>query len=123
MELLRVELANWPYDRGAGGRIHPYSEQRPDYLTWWNVTAVHARFEAPREVIDEYDPFLGMVVPRVVRVFSLRAYLLDLDGSREGLDVRKRVLLCQRPSPRSPWWFLREVTEKELAEMEQYRQT
>ncbi|MEU4231130.1 hypothetical protein AB0F17_43135 [Nonomuraea sp. NPDC026600] len=116
MELLRVDLLNWPADRGSGGWVVPYD----DPLVWWVVTAVHARYEAPRVVVDEYDALIGMVVPKVKRMNTLRAYLLDLDGTNTGLDVRERVLLHQR-GERAAWWFLREVTAKELEEMERYR--
>lgn len=114
---MRVNLLNWPADRGAGGWLIPHDNP----LVWWVVTKVHARYEAPRVVVDEFDPLLGMVVPRVKRMHRLRAYLLDLDGLASGLDVRERVLLHQRPE-RAAWWFLREVAGEELERMEQFRQ-
>ncbi|MEU6712983.1 hypothetical protein ABZ897_15995 [Nonomuraea sp. NPDC046802] len=85
------------------------------------MTAVHARYVAPREEVAEYEPLLGMVVPKVKRMSTLRAYLLDLDGRGTGLDVRERVLLHQRPKP-ATWWFLREVAADDLVRMEQFRQ-
>ncbi|MGN9846661.1 hypothetical protein ACTMTI_52035 [Nonomuraea sp. H19] len=119
-ELLRVALRSWPHDRGPGGWLHPYDDDRPDYLVWSVVEHVHARFEAPREEIEEYVPLLGMTLPRVTRMFRLRAYLVDLTSEWD-LPTMKRVLLHQRPSPMTPWWFLRQASEEEIAAMEQYR--
>ncbi|MEV0996832.1 hypothetical protein [Nonomuraea sp. NPDC050202] len=116
MERSRVHLHNWPEDRGAGGQLIPHD----DPLVWWTVTAVHAWYEVPREEVAEYDELLGMVVPKVNRLASLRAYLVDLDGTAAGLDVRERVLLHQR-APYTAWWFLRAVSAEELEKMEQYR--
>jgi hypothetical protein len=119
--LLRVALHNWPHDRGAGGWLHPYDERgRPDHLVWWVVEHVHALYEVPREEIAEYSPLLGMVVPKVTRLFTLCAYLLDLT-SEWALPAMKQALLHQRSDPTTPHWFLRQPSEEEIAAMEQYR--
>ncbi|MEV5554974.1 hypothetical protein AB0L44_15100 [Nonomuraea wenchangensis] len=117
MELLPVRLHNWPHDRGAGGWLIPHD----DPLVWWVVTKVHARYVAPREEVAEYDALLGMVVPQMKRLMTLRAYLVDLDGRATGLNARERVLLHQRPE-RPAWWFLREVSAEDLGRMERFRQ-
>lgn len=114
-ERLRVTLENWVDDHSPGGWVVPHDA---DTIVWWVVTRVYARYEAPRRTVRRFDPVFGEEVEVVVQRFRLRAYLVDLDAEW-GLEPMKRVLLHQRPP--EYWWHLRQVTDEELAEMEQYR--
>lgn len=87
------------------------------------VTRVHARYVAPRRTVRRYEPIVDQKIDVVVQPFALRAYLVDLDADfppEWELEPMQRVLLHQRPP--GSWWYLRLVSEDELAEMEQYRQ-
>ncbi|MGV9383576.1 hypothetical protein ACWDRB_47720 [Nonomuraea sp. NPDC003707] len=119
-ELLRVDLANWPHDRGAGGWVVPHDAER---IGWWVVTRVHARYVAPRRTVRRYEPLVRQEVDVVVQPFPLRAYLVDLDADwlpEWELEPMEHVLLHQRPP--GSWWYLRHVREDELVEMEKFRQ-
>lgn len=112
-DLQRVELRNWPADRGPGGWVAPYGE-----LLYWVVERVHDVYEAPPRTVTEMNPLLGEV-ERLVQPWPLRAYLVDLASEWESLPPRRRVLLHQRPGPR--WWYLRTPSEQDLARVTKYR--
>ncbi|MFG1977077.1 hypothetical protein ACGFJC_47760 [Nonomuraea fuscirosea] len=120
-ERRRVQIDNWPSDRGPGGWVVPYGHPT---IVWWVVTRVHARYVAPPRRQLRWDAVLREEVEVVTQRFPLRAYLVDLETAalppELALEPLERVLLHQRPP--EYWWWLRHVTEQELAGMEQYRQ-
>jgi hypothetical protein len=115
VEPQRVTIGNWPQDLGAGGWVYPYGHP----FAHWVVTAVHARYLAPRLLVEEYDPVLGEVVRRVKRFVPLSAYLVDLDGSGDRLASFERVLLHQVPPV--GWWYLKDPEEEHLQRMQEYK--
>jgi hypothetical protein len=82
----------------VGGWLAPYG----DPLNQWTVTAIHARY----------------VAPRASRRFRMEACLVDLAGDRTLPDLT-RVLLHQVPPV--GWWMLKIPTPADLSRIEQYR--
>ncbi|MFI6296836.1 hypothetical protein ACIBEJ_34965 [Nonomuraea sp. NPDC050790] len=106
-----MELKEWPHDGGAGGRVAPAGEP----LTYWVVSAIHARYKAPTGRSPGLDPWGKPIDPG-----TYEAYLVDLDGSHMlELASYERVLLHQAPPIGQ--WYLREVDDAYLAEREKYR--
>ncbi|MGP3914323.1 hypothetical protein [Nonomuraea sp. 10N515B] len=111
MEPSRVELQNWPADRGAGGWVAPAGEP----LQRWVVKRVHARYVAPAVPFGATD---GKGRPLRKRG-EYHAYLVDLSGDDWGLPDYERVLVHQAP-PVGMWW-IKMPDDEHLARMEKYR--
>ena len=111
MEPSRVELHNWPHDRGPGGWVAPLG----DPINWWVVERVHARYVAPRIGFEEYDEQGRRLKQRP----ELHAYHVDLSGQERGLPDHANVLLHQTPPVQ--WWWIKPATEEHLARIEKYR--
>lgn len=111
MEPIRVDLHNWPHDRGPGGWVRPHG----DPIDQWVVTRVYARYVAPKiqaGTVDEHGRRLKLR-------FETHAYLVDLDGSVSGLPDYEWVLLHQVPP--GGWWYIKAVDEDHLARIERYK--
>ncbi|MET9339260.1 hypothetical protein [Nonomuraea sp. NPDC003804] len=111
METTRVELQNWPHDRGPGGWVVPEGQ----LMARWVVSRVHARYtapEVPAGAIDERGR-------PVRRRFEMRAYLVDLDGEKYGLPDYLNVLVHQVPPV--GWWYVKAVDGDYLERIERYR--
>lgn len=111
MEPIRVELHNWPHDRGAGGWVAPYG----DPINRWVVKRVHARYVSPRVGFDARDEDGRLLRQRP----ELHAYLVDLDGADFGLPDYDNVVLHQVPPV--GWWFIKDADHEYLERIEKYR--
>jgi hypothetical protein len=112
MEPSRVELHNWPHDRGAGGWVAPQGEP----IHRWVVARVHARYVAPAVPFGSVDGNGRPVRQRI----ELRAYHVDLSGDAMGLPDYDNVLLHQVPPVGQ--WMIKLATEEHLARIERYRE-
>lgn len=111
MEPSRVELHNWPHDRGPGGWVGPHG----DPIRRWVVRAVHARYVAPRVEAGARDARGRRVRPRP----ELHAYLVDLAGDELlGLPDYDGVLLHQVPTG---WWFIKVADSEYLEQIERFK--
>lgn len=111
MEASRVDLHNWPPDHGPGGWVVPHG----DPINRWHVTAVHARYVAPRVAFGAVDGNGRAVRPRG----AYHAYLVDLSGEGWGLEDVDGALLHQVPP--NGLWMVKLADADSLARIERYR--
>ncbi|MEV0306520.1 hypothetical protein [Nonomuraea fuscirosea] len=111
MEVLRVVLLNWPYDKRAGGWVAPHG----DPIQHWVVTAVHAYYEAPRVPFGAVDHDGRRPLRQRP---ELHAYHVDLAGDL-GLPDLDHVLIHQVAPAQN--WMMKRADAELLAKIERYQ--